>query len=89
MKTPTFIKNAAHEVRDGLRAARSFSAEYLHTTIEGVVDDLEARYPAPGKGSAKLRFARILLAKILSSEYVQKEWPFIAGLISEIVEIKK
>lgn len=89
MKTPQILKTAAHAVRNGVRAVRNYSAEYLHTTVEGVVDDLESRYPASGKGNAKLRFARLLLAKILSSDYVENEWPFISGLIGEIVEIKK
>ena len=84
------LSKAASVVREAGRAVRrNFSAEYVHTTVEAVVDDLEARYPQGGKGAGKLRIARILLSRIFGSEYVDNEWGFVKDLIGEVVEMRK
>jgi len=89
-KIPASIRTAAHAVRDGIRSVRkNFSAEYLHTTIEGVVDDLEARYPQGGRGRHKIGIARILLNKVLGREYVDENWLFVGDLITALVALKK
>ena len=84
------LSNAASVVREAGRSVRrNFSTEYVHTTIEGVVDDLEERYPRTGKGKGKLRIARILLSRIFGNEYVNNEWDFVKDLIGEVVEMRK
>jgi hypothetical protein len=84
------LSDVAGVVRDTGRAVRkSFSTEYVHTTIEGVIDDLESRYPQGGKGAHKLSIARTLLGGILGDDYVTNRWAFISTLISQIVALKK
>lgn len=84
------LSNAAAVVREEVRGVRDrFSAEYVHTTVENVVDDLEERYPVGGKGAAKLRLARTLLGGILGKSYVTNKWEFVADLIAGVVDIRK
>lgn len=91
-KTPIAqaLSNAAAVVREEVRNVRDlFPTEYVHTTVEHVVNDLEERYPAGGKGAAKLRLARTLLGGILGKTYVSNKWEFVAELIAGVVDIRK
>jgi uncharacterized protein YbcI len=89
-KVKAVARDVAHGVRDAGREVRkNFSAEYVHTTVEGIVDDLEARYPQRGRGEAKFRIARTLLRKILGTDYADSNWQFIGDLIGDIVALRK
>lgn len=84
------LKDTAHSVRDAVREVRkSFSSEYVHTTIEHIVDDLEARYPQPERGALKFRFAKVLLNRVLGRDYVDANFEFVRDLIALVVEARK
>lgn len=91
-KTPIAqaLSNAAAVVREEVRNVRDLlPVEYVHTTVEHVVNDLEERYPAGGKGAAKLRLARTLLGGILGKSYITNKWEFVADLIAGVVDVRK
>jgi hypothetical protein len=69
-----------------LAVAIEHSMEYVHTTVENKVKELELRYPQDGIGEWKLRVARLALEEILGNEFVQRKWQFLQGLIALMVE---
>lgn len=92
-KAASVVRDAGRQLESASKVAVAIviqhSLEYVHTTVEAKVRELEERYPAPNQGEWKLRMARLLLQKILGSEYVKREWETINEMITLFVERMK
>lgn len=89
-KVKQVIRAAAHTVRDAGRMVRSaVTAEYLHKTVESVVDHVEKAHPQGKAGKWKFAIARVLLRRILGVDEFNASADDIGELITEIVAMKR